>query len=211
MIRLVLADDHPLVLQALASLFQLESDIEVLATATEGSKAYSLIAELEPDIALIDIGMPNLTGLEILRRLTAQKSRTRVVLLTAGLTDDQAIEAVTLGAPGIVLKEMPPRLLVEAVRKVHRGERWIEKESLQRATSRLLQRSTALEATSQLLTRRELEIVRLAADGMRTREIADRLVVSEGTIKVHFHNIYQKLGIRSRIELVNWSREHGLI
>ena len=211
MIRILLADDHPLVLQALTSLFQLETDVEVVATATEGSSAFSLISSLEPDIALIDIGMPLLSGLEILRRIVDSKLRTRVVLLTAGLTDDQAIEAVTLGAPGIVLKEMPPRLLVEAVRKVHRGERWIEKESLQRATSRLLQRSSALEATSQLLTRREIEIVRLAADGLRTREIADRLFVSEGTIKVHFHNIYQKLGVRGRIELVNWIREHGLI
>ena len=111
----------------------------------------------------------------------------------------------------MVLKEMAPRLLVQCVRKVHAGEQWLEKRSVSLALERLLKREAAARKIAGLLTPREIEILRMVADGLRNKEIADRLYISEGTIKVHLHSIYEKLKVNSRLQLARYARDKGLV
>ncbi len=134
-----------------------------------------------------------------------------MVVLTAALDEDQALEAIRLGVSGVVLKEMAPRLLVQCVHKVHAGEQWLEKRSVSLALEKLLKRQAAGRQIAELLTPREIEIVRLVSDGLRNKEIADRLYISEGTIKVHLHSIYEKLKVKSRLQLACYAREKGLV
>jgi DNA-binding NarL/FixJ family response regulator len=133
------------------------------------------------------------------------------VLLTAHVDEHQLLEAVKLDVAGVVLKEMAPRLLVECVRKVFAGEKWLEKHSVTRAMDRMSRRESELQKLSQLLTPRELEIVRLAAEGLRNREIAERLAITEGTVKIHLHNIYEKLGVNGRSQLILHATRQGLM
>jgi DNA-binding NarL/FixJ family response regulator len=154
--------------------------------------------------------MPGGGGLELLRAVGNTEQRTRIVLLTAVVDDDQLLEAIRLGARGVVLKDMAPQLLVDAIREVHRGGEWLEQGLGGRALRRLLSREKRASESARLLSSREREIVRLAASGLRNRAIADRLAISEGTVKVHMHNIYEKLDVNGRIELTNYARENGL-
>jgi DNA-binding NarL/FixJ family response regulator len=210
-IRLLIADDHPIVLRGLTELFSLEKDLEVVESCVDGQEALNGIRSLRPDVAIIDIVMPVMSGLELLQAVKAENLPTPVVLLTAMMNDRNADEAIRLGAAGVVLKEMPPHLLIQAVRKVHAGGRWIEKESLQRVTSRMLQREDGIQQAGSVLTRRELEIARMIAAGARPRQIAEQLFISEGTVKVHLHNIYEKVGARGRVELTLWVQNKGLL
>ena len=167
--------------------------------------------KLTPDILILEIRMAGMDGLECLRQLKQEKLPTRVVFLTAMVDEDQALEAIRLGAGGVVLKEMAPHLLLLCVRKVHAGEQWIEKQSITRAIEKLLKREAGARRLASLVTTRETEIVRLVAQDLPNKEIADRLGISAGTIKIHLHNIYQKLNVSSRRELVRVAQEKGFI
>ena len=202
-IRLILADDHPLVLDGLRHLFEQEPDMRVVARCGDGEAALRAVREHRPDILVLDLNMPRLGGMEVLRRLAREGLGVRAVLLTADIGEDELLEAVRLGVRGIVLKEMAPDLLVRCVRTVHGGGQWLE----QHATGRALERLLAREASrTQLkdLTLREIELVRFANEGLRNKEIAARLGISEGTVKIHLHRVYEKLGVTSRVELANY-------
>ncbi len=208
---LVLADDHPIVLDGLERLFTGQPDLAVVARCVDGTEALRAVREHRPDVLVLDVRMPGLDGFAILRELQRDGLPTRVVLLSAELDEDQVLEAVRLGVRGVVLKEMAPRMLVECVRKVVAGEQWIERRSLGRALDRMLRREAGLREVAALLTAREIEIVRLVAEGLRNQAIAERLHISEGTVKVHLHNIYEKLGVESRVALTVYAREKGLV
>lgn len=208
---LVLADDHPIILDGLEQLFRLEEGLEVVARCRDGAETLQAVRELEPDVLVLDVRMPGPDGIEILRELSGEGLPTRVVLLTAGLEDDQLLEAIRAGARGVVLKEMAPQLLVEAVRTVLRGGQWLEKGLGGRALTKLLQRERGLSEASRLLTPRELEIVRMVARGLRNRAIAETLFITEGTVKVHLHNIYEKVGVDGRVELTLYAQDKGLV
>ena len=120
-------------------------------------------------------------------------------------------EAVRLGARGVVLKESSPETLLECVRRVYRGEQWIDRETMTRAFGHAMQREAAMREASRILTPREIEIVRMIAQGLRNRVIAERLSISEGTVKIHLHNVYEKLGIDGRLELMLYAQEKGLV
>jgi RNA polymerase sigma factor (sigma-70 family) len=209
-IRLVLADDHPLVLDGLLRLFEGEPDVTVVARCGDGEAALRAAREHRPDILVLDLRMPRLDGMGLLRRLAREGLGVRIVLLTAELGEDELLEAVRLGARGVVLKEMAPDLLVRCVRTVHAGGRWLEKEVAGRALERLVARE-ATRPKLEELTPREVELVRLANAGLRNKEIAARLGLTEGTVKVHLHRVYEKLGVASRVELLNRAREHSII
>jgi DNA-binding NarL/FixJ family response regulator len=132
------------------------------------------------------------------------------VLLTAQIDDDQTLEAVRLGVGGIILKEMAPQLLMECIRKVHAGQRWVERKSVGRALDTLLRREAGLRDLRQALTNRELEIVRMIVLGLHNSEIGQRLSVSEGTVKSHLHHIYEKLGVNGRVGLLLLAQQKGL-
>lgn len=210
-IRIALADDHPIVLQGLQQLFERHADFEVVCCCTTGNAALIGVRSHRPDVLVLDLRMPEGSGLDVLRAIAADKLECRTVLLTAAVSDDEVIEAVRLGARGLILKESPPEALVDCVRRVFRGEQWLERETLTRVLGRALDREAAARDAADALTPREIEIVRMVAQGLRNRAIAERLSISEGTVKVHLHNIYEKFAVDGRLELLLSARNKGLI
>jgi two-component system, NarL family, nitrate/nitrite response regulator NarL len=210
-IRIVLADDHPIVLDGLEQLFKLEPEFEVVSRTSTAEGAVRAVDEHRPDVLVLDLAMPGNDGLWALGQLAPLGLPTRIVLLTAHVDEAKLLEAVRLGVSGVVLKEMAPRLLVECVRKVHAGEKWLEKQSVARAMDRMLRRESEVERLSRLLTPRELEIVRLVNEGLRNREIAERVSITEGTVKIHLHHIYEKLDVTGRAQLILYASRHGLV
>ncbi|HUP43167.1 MAG TPA: response regulator transcription factor [Thermoanaerobaculia bacterium] len=208
---LVLADDHPIILDGLEQLFRLEEGLEVVARCRDGEETLQAVRRHAPDVLVLDVRMPGTDGIEVLHALEQEGLATRVVLLTAGLEDEQLLDAIRSGARGVVLKDMAPQLLVEAVRAVLAGGQWLEQGLGGRALTRLLQRERGLAEAARHLTPRELEIVRMVARGLRNRAIAERLYITEGTVKVHLHNIYDKLGVDGRVELTLYAQEKGLV
>ena len=210
-VHLALADDHPIVLDGLESLFRLEPDFQVVARCINGEETLVAVRRHRPDILILDLRMPRGDGLEILRTLRREKLPTKVVVLAAALEEDEILDALRLGVRGVVLKELAPQLLVECVRKVHAGEQWLEKQLSSRVLETLLRREAGGRAASSVLTPREIEIVRMVASGLRNRELARRLGVTEGTVKIHLHNIYKKLKVQSRVELVLHAQSNKLV
>ena len=210
-IRVVLVDDHQIVLHGLQQLFSRQADFEVLRCCPDGVSAVEAVVETRPDVLILDLKMPNQSGLDVLRTLAARRAECPSVLLTAAVRDDEVMEAVKLGAMGLVLKESPPEVLLDCVRKVARGEQWIERETVTRAFTNYVARSSSAREALGGLTPREIEIVRMVTQGLRNRAIGDRLSISEGTVKVHLHNIYEKLGVDGRLELVLIAQQKGLI
>jgi two-component system response regulator DegU len=209
-IRLVLADDHRIILEGLEQLFRREKDFEVIATATNGEDALAAVRTKRPDVLVLDINMPKGNGLWVLKSVHTEKLKTRVVLLTATLDDDEVLEAMQSGVSGLVLKEAAAVNLVDTVRKVQRGERALEPMLVSRALDRLSQREEAKKIV-ETLSRRETEIVKMVAAGLRNKEIATKLSIGEGTVKTHLHTIYEKLGVHGRVELAMYALERGII
>ena len=210
-ITLVIADGRPLILNGMENLFRLEKDFKVVARCLDGEEAVKAVRKHKPDVLVLDIRMPGTDGLSLLRGMKKEKLSTRVVLLTGALDEDELAEAVRLGVRGLVLKEMAPKLLVQCIRQVHAGELWLEKRSVTSALEKLLQREAGQREVTLLLTPREIEIVKQVAAGLRNTEIAKKLFISEGTVKMHLHNIYQKLGVDSRTKLTRYAQEKGLV
>jgi DNA-binding NarL/FixJ family response regulator len=210
-IRIVLTDDHPIVLDGLQRLFQTQPDFEVVSCCRDGDSALEVLRNSDVDVLVLDQRMPGKTGLDVLRAVSHEHLSCRTVLLTAALRDDEVVEAVRLGATGVILKEASPDTLLECVRRVHRGEQWIDHETLSRAFGHVLQRESAAREAGKMLTPREIEIVKMIASGLRNKAVADKLSISEGTVKIHLHNIYEKLGVDGRLELVLFAQEKGLV
>ena len=208
-IRLVLADDHPIVLAGLELLFSLEPDFKILASAKNGDEALRLVLQFRPDILLLDLRMPGKDGLTVLREMSRDELPTRVVVLTA-VDGDDVLEAIELGVRGLVLKDMAPKLLVRCIREVHAGGKWLDKKSATHAVDKLLMRETGMPAFARTLTPRELEIACMIAEGMRSKVVADKLSISEGTTKLHLHHVYQKLNVDGRIGLMRYMQSRGL-
>lgn len=210
-ISIVIADDHPIVLDGLEQLFRLESDIIVKSRARDGNETLRAVRGHRPDVLVLDVRMPVLDGLAVLRAIRDEELGTRVVLLTVSLEEEQLVEAIRLGVRGVILKEMAPQLLVEAVRRVHAGGQYLEGGIVGRALRRMVQREEAAREATQILTPREIEIIRMLAAGLRNRAIGEKLFISEGTVKVHLHRIYEKLSVGGRLELVLYARNKGLV
>ena len=209
--RLVVADDHPIVLDGLVQLFAAEKDFDVVVRCSSGDEALMALRRVRPDVAVLDIRMPGVTGIELLRHVHDEALPTRVVLLTAEIGDEAVVEAVRLGVAGIVLKEMAPRVLVQSVRAVAAGEKWLDDGAMRRALDKMMRREAGLADAVRMLTPREVELVRMVATGLRNKQIADRLTITEGTVKIHLHSIYQKLGVSGRVELSIYARDKSLV
>jgi DNA-binding NarL/FixJ family response regulator len=210
-IRIVIADDHPLILQGLEVLLRQEPDFEVLASCRDGEETLRTVCLYRPDILVLDILMPVKDGLVVLRELRREELPTRVVLLTAALNEDNVLEALHLGVAGVVLKEMAALLLIQCLRKVYAGDQWLEKRSISRVLDKMLRREAGSQEVAKVLTPREIEVVRLVTEGLRNKEIAAKLAISEGTVKIHLHKIYEKLRIESRLELFRYAQAKGLV
>lgn len=210
-IRIVIADDHHLILDGLEGILRMEDDLEIVARCTSGADALAAVTRTRPDVLVLDLRMPGLDGVDVLRELAARDSETRVILLAASITDVELIECLRLGVSGVVLKDMASAMLVQAVRKVHSGEGWVEKRSIAGALDLMIRREAGNRELLECLTAREIDILRLVAKGLRNREIAQSLTLSEGTVKTHLHNMYSKLGLGGRLELFKYAQERGIV
>jgi two-component system, NarL family, nitrate/nitrite response regulator NarL len=207
---LVLADDHPIILEGLEQLFSRHKDFQVLATCTSGQDAIDAVRKHRPDVIVLDVKMPNGDGLAVLKQIRDDRLPTRVILLTASMQEDEVLQAMESGVWGLVLKEAAAVSLVDSVRKVTRGERALDQSLIVRALDRAVERHTGLRHAADVLSRRETEIVKMVAAGMRNKEIATKLFIGEGTVKTHLHAIYKKLSVHGRVELTLYAREHGI-
>jgi DNA-binding NarL/FixJ family response regulator len=208
-IRLVLADDHPIILAGLTRLFSLEPDLEVLALATNGDEALQLVRDLSPDILVLDIRMPGKDGLIVLRELIAEKLPTKTIILTAA-DHGEVSEAIELGVWGVVLKDTAPKLLVRCIRDAHAGRRWLDRGSVTDTMRKLVGREAGVRMLARLLTSRELEVARMVGSGMHNKGVAQKLAITEGTAKLHLHLVYEKLHVDGRMGLMRYLRSHGL-
>jgi len=210
-IRVVIADDHPIVLGGLAELLSHESDITVVARCTNGRDALAAIAQHRPGVAVLDLTMPGRSGMELLRELHATHAPVRVILLTARVEHEQVLEALKLGVAGIVLKESAPLQILDCIRRVAAGGQWIDQTIGSRTVGNLMRRQSGARRVAAVLTAREIEVVRMVARGLRNKEIADELSITEGTVKAHLRAIFEKVGVDSRAKLIIYAREMHVV
>ena len=209
-IRVLVVDDHPIVVQGLQSLFQRQRDIDVVGSCNSVDAAIVRIQQLAPDVVVLDLRMPGPGGLGLLRRVAADKLSCRIVLLTAAISVNEVREAITLGVSGLVMKDSPSDDLVQCVRRIHEGGQWMDQGTMTRAFREVVI-AGAQGRDSEALTTREVELIRMVAEGLRNKEIGARLSIAEGTVKMHLHNIYEKLGVDGRFALLRVVRERALI
>jgi len=204
--RVVLADDHPVVLGGLQALLASEPGVEIVAAVPDGASALAMIRAHEPHVAVLDITMPKLTGLEVLENLEQDGLATRSVFLTGSASDEQIAAAVEGGAWGILLKEHALDTLVQCLRAVAAGQRWLPEELIAPAVRRAAERREKDVQLDRVLTAREREIAGLVAQALSNKHIARALAISEGTVKIHLNNIYGKLQIANRTSLATLVR-----
>ena len=200
-ISIVVADDHPVVLRGVVGILESSKDMKVVAACGDGVAAVKAIKKYAPDVALLDIAMGGLNGLEVLSSITADGHATSVVFLTATATDGQLLAAVERGAKGLLLKETATNDLIRCIRAVATGRRWLPADLLDAARLREDRRKAISDRLAQSLTSRERQVMLLVAQSLSNKEIGRRLDLSEGTIKIHLHNIYQKVGVNNRTAL----------
>ncbi|HEX3747268.1 MAG TPA: response regulator transcription factor [Bryobacteraceae bacterium] len=219
-IRIVVADDHPIFRDGLCKLLALEEDFEVVAQASDGRQVLDVLQQYTPDILLLDLKMPGLDGLATLQRLQAVKNKTRVIVLTASDDKNEFVQAMKLGTSGIVLKQTATELLIKSIRKVHAGEIWLDSHT----TAAVIRQFVAADDTPSApapqaasrererspLSQREREIVALVAQGFKNKEMAEKMFISEQTVKNHLHNIFDKLGVSDRLELALYAIHNNL-
>ncbi|KKW90670.1 response regulator [Sphingobium chungbukense] len=201
-----LVDDHPVLLRGLADLVAMETDFSVAGSTTRSVDAFAMIDRLKPDMAVLDINMPDISGLAILRRIRAADLPVRVVFLTAMITPSQAAEALAHGIWGILLKEAAPDTLIDCLRGVAAGRRWFADDVAAKLGNLPI---PAVPAGLAGLTRREREIAGLACSGLSNKLIARELGAGEGTVKIHLHNIFQKLRVNNRTALAALYYQRG--
>jgi two-component system nitrate/nitrite response regulator NarL len=214
-IRIVVADDHPVVRFGVKNMLQNEPGFEVVGEAGDGDDAITQTLELEPDILLLDVHMPRLPGLEAMRAIMAKAPRVKIVLLTSTITSQQIIEALQIGARGIILKGSVAGDLSNALRAVLSGDYWIGGErvtNLLKALHELMAQAAAIpERKTYGLTPRELEVVTCIVEGCSNRDIAKQFTISEETVKRHLSNVFDKTGVSTRLELALFAIAHKLV
>jgi len=211
---ILIADDHPIFRDGLRRLLEAEPGLKVIGEACDGAEAVKMARELKPDILLLDLAMPRHPGLEALRDLGSGQHSVRVILLTAAAEKQQIVEALQLGARGVVLKDSATQLLLKSIQTVMSGEYWVGRESVSNLVQylRSMVQSSGEEARQKKfgLTPRELEIVSAVVAGYANKEIAHYFKISEDTVKHHLSNIFDKLGVSTRLELALFAVNQSL-
>ncbi len=208
-IRILIADDHEIVRKGLSVLLATEKDIKVVGEARDGEEAVERATALEPDVVLMDLVMPRTDGIEATRRITEACPRTRVLVLTSFAADDKVFPAVKAGALGYLLKDTGPEELLEAIHQVHRGEPSLQPEIARKVLHELSHPAEA-RPTTDPLTPRELDVLRLIAQGLSNKEIAAKIFVAEWTVRTHVSNILSKLHLASRTQAALHALRSGL-
>ena len=197
--KLLIAEDDPLTLEGIKLLLS-SSNYQIVGAVSDGEEVLDQLGTLRPDMLLLDFDMPKRSGLDVLRTLRERGDKRPMVLLTGSMSDKRAYEALQLGLNGLVIKSAAPKHLLICLDAVAQGKRWIEHDVLQRAMDISLNPAGEADPLS-VLSKRERAIVSLLLQGMRNKEIAAELGIGEGTVKVHLHNVFEKLGVSSRMEL----------
>ena len=214
-IRIVVADDHPVVRFGVKNMLMANPDFEVVGEAEDGDEAVTQTLEVEPDILLLDLAMPKLPGLEAMRAIMSRSPRVKILLLTSTISTQQIIEALQIGARGIVLKDSVAGDLGEALKSVLNGDYWIGGKrviNLLTALHELMQKAAAVpERKTYGLTPRELEVVTCIVEGCSNKDIAKQFTISEETVKRHLSNIFDKTGVSTRLELALFAISHKLV
>jgi DNA-binding NarL/FixJ family response regulator len=211
-IRILIGDDHTILRAGLCALLNAEPGLEVVGEAADGPGVLRLAVELQPDVVLLDISMPGLTGIEVTRRLKETVPETRVLVLTMHTNGEMLAEALRAGAAGYTIKMAPASDLVNAIHTVAAGDRYIHPAVADPAEARPSSAGgPGAGEVGQILTPRETEVLRLIAQGHTTRQIAEALQISIRTVRNHHTNLADKLGLHSRTELVRYAKAHGLV
>jgi DNA-binding NarL/FixJ family response regulator len=209
--RILVADDHPVVLRGLRMVLNAQPDLEVVAEATAGDEAVERVVAEDIHLAILDISMPRMTGLQAAREITRRKPDVRILMLSMHDNEQYLFEAIRVGASGYVLKSAVDRDLVEACRAAMRGEPFLYPGGVRALMRDFVERASAGETHGEMLTPREEEIVKLVAEAHTNDEIADMLVISKKTVERHRANILEKLGMRDRVELTRYAIRRGLV
>jgi NarL family two-component system response regulator LiaR len=216
-IAVLLVDDHALVRQGLRMFIEMQADMAVVGEGANGTDAVNLAARLNPDVILLDLVMPNMDGVEATRKILESNPHARVLILTSFGEDDKVFPAIRAGAQGYLLKDIQPRDLVQAIRETYQGKAQIHPEiarSLMKAVAGNMQtpaqKTERLDKDLQGLTEREQEVLGYIASGLTNHEIAEKMVISEKTVKTHVSNLLDKLGLQDRTRAAIWALKHGL-
>lgn len=201
-IRVLSIDDHPLVREGLAALINSQADMRVVGHGSTGHEAITLFGQLQPDVALMDVRLPDMSGIDAMITILSTSPHARVIMVTSSEGDVEIERALEGGAKGYVLKSMPPREVLEAIRKVYAGKKAIPPEIAMQLANHM---------SDETLTAREIEILQQVAEGNRNRDIAERLFISEGTVKVHLQHIMDKLGASDRTQAITIAVRRGII
>jgi DNA-binding NarL/FixJ family response regulator len=212
-VRIVIADDHTIFRDGLRRLLESEPELEVVGEAADGAEAVSQTQQLAPDVLLLDLAMPRVPGMETLRALSTNGSgqHTKIIVLTAAVERIQIVQALQLGARGVVMKEAATQLLMKAIRTVMLGEYWIGREAVGDIVEFMRMTASGEKPTRNYgLTKREMDILTTIVAGLSNKEIARKFALSEDTVKHHLTNIFDKVGVASRLELALFAINHRL-
>jgi DNA-binding NarL/FixJ family response regulator len=204
-VSIIVVDDHPVVLRGVVTLLNEDKTFEVIASCANGAEAIDTIRNLRPALALLDMNMASPNGLQILKTVVAENIPTRVIFLAASLSDHEIVAATAGGAYGIVLKETAPETLISCLHAVAAGQKWLPAKLVDGALERTLESHAQIARVEHLLTRREIEVMLKVADGLPNKEVGSQLNISEGTVKIHLHSIYNKVGVSNRTSLANFA------
>ncbi len=216
-IRVLLVDDHPLVRQGLRMFIEMQDDMRVVGEGNNGAEAVELAARWQPDIVLLDLVMPGMDGIEAIHQILIRSPLSRVLILTSFGEDEKIFPAIRAGAQGYLLKDIQPRDLIQAIREMHQGKTQLHPDIAHRLLSAVAGnpptaevRAAPLSKDLEGLTEREREVLDLIARGLSNREIAEKMVISEKTVKTHVSNLLGRLGLEDRTRAAIWALKHGL-
>lgn len=209
-IRVLIVDDHAIVRKGTRALLDTEAGIEVVGEATDGREAVAQAQRLDPDVILMDLVMPGMDGIEAIGAITAEQPEARILVLTSFAADDKVFPAIKAGALGYLLKDAGPEDLVAAIRQVWRGESWLHPTIARKVLQEVSSPASDQPPTADPLTKREVDVLQLVAQGLSNQQIAQELVITEGTVRTHVSNILGKLHLASRTQAALYALREGL-
>lgn len=209
-IRILIADDHSMVREGLKQLIELEDDIIVVAQAGDGKEAIEKIIQYEPDVVLLDINMPVMNGLDVIKQLKADKIEANVLMLTLHNEVEYLFKAVEIGVKGYVLKDSEADVLIKAIREVYKGDSYIQPNMAAKLFKKMNDQAEKI-STCEKLTKRELEVLKLITEGMLNKEIAHILCISEKTVKNHISNIFKKIEVSDRTQAAVFAIKNNVV